>query len=313
MENYHLVEDATMPAGDVMAGPFHADSLDDCVRLCERHNAVLRGSYGQDGAVGTEYSWQHCNGFVFDRLQRRCSLKNKAMGNIYSQGTTLGRGAVARYVSGYKLDSMVNEINTVYPNALSGMQFQEASPAWSEDASTWLVNGNHCSGNQASDCLWSYCPTAEARQAGVASLKPVGFDVRPGAIVSPRNTTTGPFSRTDNSSDAVVVETFPVRNMQECADRAANRAPFMVSPSGGSVGAYGGVNAWTFFPKYTQSTVAGAAIRPGPARNQPGQCALVNVREPYYQTLTPTENGAISGFATNSLANTIQRFLFGEK
>lgn len=36
-----------------------------------------------------------------------------------------------------------------------------------------------------------------------------------------------------------------------------------------------------------------------------------NVREPYYQTLTPHDNGAISGFALTSLSNEIHRFLFG--
>jgi len=321
LKDYQLVEDSTLPYENTMAGPFHADSLEQCVELCARHNATLAGSLGADGAIGTGYSWQHCNAFVFDREQRRCTLKNKRMGNFYPQEgaphprcATPAQSKPGRYVAGYTWESAINEINTPYPNMTSGMQYCPlggANPTWSTD--NWGVTNNHCSGDALtggqwpkSQCIHGYCPERVLIGRGVG-LKPVGYDVRPGAIISPKNVTTGPFSIPPLSPQSGVpaVETRRVRDMQQCADLAAQRTNLP-----GLGGAYAGVNAWTFYPDYTAKEATDDIM--GLQQDRwAGTCALAHVREPYYQTLTPAENGAISGFALNSLSRQVQNFLFG--
>jgi hypothetical protein len=281
LKNYYLVEDSTMPSENVMAGPFHADDLEQCALLCERHNAVAAAK--NHGALGP--SWEHCNAFVYDRQQKRCTLKNKRMGNFYP---FLGTGAVGgpngghgpqgpRYVSGYRWESLINEINTPFPNMTSGMQNWVAQPQWSMDT---------LQSNQTGTCP-SRVVMADAEGYGVAKI---AYDVRPGAIISPHNTTTGPFA------NGALIPTTRVASMQECANLAASR-------SGGTSGVNGGINAWTFYPDYTTDAMMSGEWG--------GRCSLANVREPFYQTTTNAENGAISGFAQTSLSREIKRYLFG--
>jgi len=319
LENYYLVEDSQMPNENTMVGPLRATSLEQCAVLCERHNEMLAGSYAQDGAISTGYSYERCNAFVYDRQRQLCTLKNKRMGNFYpQQGDTVpacafydneksstGPGRGARYVSGYRWDSLINEVNTSFPNMTSGMQYWKANPTWSTD--NWGVTNNHCttgtsgtagtSGTQVR-CKLPYCPESVLQGRGV-SLKPVGYDVRPGAVISSKNVTTGPFSLGTGSAG---VEKFPVKNMQQCADMAAQRAQ--------EFGPYTGVNAWTFHPDYNIEQATNTPI--DQRDNWSGTCSMGHVREPYYQTLTPSDNGAISGFALTSLSREVQRFLFGE-
>jgi len=290
-----------MPGGNTMVGPVHADSLEQCAAICDRHNATLAGGFSQDGAISTGYSFQHCNAFVFDREKRVCTLKSKRMGNFTPQQGHVECGMHAskpRFVSGYRWESLVNEINTATPNMMSGMQNQPSAlssggPAWSNN--NWGVVQNHCTsatGTAGSGCTLQECPERQLQERGV-QLKSLGYDVRPGAIISAKNVTTGPFA---HGSCATQV---PVRNMQECADLAAMHANGSFPASA----PYGGANAWTFHPDYTTSQVTSTEAS--------GTCSLGHVREPYYQTLTPQDNGAISGFALPSLSREIQRFLFG--
>jgi hypothetical protein len=310
LEKYYLVEDSQMPNENTMVGPLKASSLEECAMLCERHNEMLAGSYYGDGAISTGYSYEHCNAFVFDRERQLCTLKSKRMGNFYpQQGDATPECAFggskkthhARYVSGYRWNSLINEVNTAFPNMTSGMQYWKANPTWSTD--NWGVTNNHCTQGSASinECRLPYCPESVLQGHGV-SLKPVGYDVRPGAVISSKNITTGPFSFGNVS--AAAVESFPVQNMQQCADAAARRS------QGSSTGPYTGVNAWTFHPDYSIEQATDELIS---QRNDwPGTCSVGHVREPYYQTLTPSDNGAISGFGLTSLSREVQRFLFGE-
>jgi len=244
----------------------------------------LAGSY--QGAMATGYSFQHCNAFVYDRQQKLCTLKNKRMGNFYPQQgppCSSGRKPTARYVAGYRWESLINEINTASPNMTSGMQYLKASPAWSTDE--WATTNNSCSQGHCQSCVAN------------VPLKPVAYDVRPGAIISSKNVTTGPYANSPHTR----VERFRVENMQECANLAATRANSQGGP-------YTGANAWTFHPDYT---IGEATDELSNQRdNWSGTCSLGHVREPYYQTLTPADNGAISGFAQSSLSREIRRFLF---
>jgi hypothetical protein len=276
LDKYYLVQNSQMPNENIMVGPLHANSLEECALLCERHNEMLAGSYAKDGAISTGYSYEHCNGFVYDRERQLCTLKNKQMGNFDPQQGAEADERPARYVSGYKLKSMINEINTPFPNMTSGMQYWKANPSWSAD--NWGLT-NHCAH------VPSYCQET-GLLSRCANLKYVSYDVRPGAVISSKNGTTG--------------QTFRVKNMQECADMASASQSYPQFEAG--------ANAWTFHPDYTIDQLTDETTNQ--RNNWPGTCSLGHVREPYYQTLTPTDNGAISGFALPSLSREIQRFLF---
>jgi len=307
LEKYYLVEDSQMPNENTMVGPLRAHSLEQCAQMCERHNEMLAGSYAQDGAISTGYSFQHCNAFVYDRERKLCTLKNKRMGNFYPHnGEPIPKcgdpSKKARYVSGYRWESLINEVNTVFPNMASGMQYWKANPTWSTD--NWGVTNNHCTQSTINNnlgCRLPYCPESVLQGRGVA-LKSVGYDVRPGAIISPKNVTTGPYSFASGRGQGETrIVSFPVKNMQQCANAAAGQ----MSP----MGPYTGANAWTFHPDYTIEQATDELTN---ERDEwSGTCSIGHVREPYYQTLTPADNGAISGFALPSLSREIQRFLFG--
>ena len=81
---------------------------------------------------------------------------------------------------------------------------------------------------------------------------------------------------------------------------------FLVTLLIAPLGPYSGANAFTFTPNYT--TEEATDDQDG---KWAGTCSIGHVREPYYQTLTPENNGAISGFALTSLSTEIHRFLFG--
>lgn len=275
LDNYYLVKNSQMPGENLMVGPLHADSLEQCANLCERNNAVLKGGYANDGAISTGYSFQHCNGFVYDVEKKQCILKNKRMGNFDPEMDSLIPKCAfynpsegnARFISGYKWENYVNEINSPFPNRDSGMQTSCANPAWSTN--TW--------GQQSGNIV---------------------YNVNPGAIISPKNVTTGPYS---SSTFPHVVERCHVRNMQECADIAAKYANSQGGP-------YTGSNAWTFHPNYANQSNQKSASSVGGTRGIDGTCSIGHVREPYYQTLTGRDNGAISGFAVSSESREIQRF-----
>ena len=103
--------------------------------------------------------------------------------------------------------------------------------------------------------------------------------------------------------------------MQQCADVCAQESsrPF---------GPYTGANAWTFRPDYSVATY-GAGTANGDTSEESredegrggwgGTCSLGHVREPYYQTLTPHDNGAISGFALTSLSAKYTDFSLAKK
>lgn len=101
------------------------------------------------------------------------------------------------------------------------------------------------------------------------------FDVRPGAIFS-----------TQNAQPVKQTQPFRVSSMQECANAVKFDA-----------------NAFTFRPDYTSQSATRAVVG--------GMCVVGTVREPYYQTLTERDNGAISGFLIQDMAPTTHRFLFG--
>lgn len=122
--------------------------------------------------------------------------------------------------------------------------------------------------------------------------KKVTYDVRPGAILSPKNTTDGPYSKTFRVGVPYGTVAFRVKNMEECAN-ACSTTNF----------SHRGTNAFTFWPDYKVAS----------SGNWPGTCTVGHVREPYYQTLTPQDNGAISGFALTSLSTENHRFLFGQE
>lgn len=148
LNKYLLVPDSELPGEDLSyGGGLHADSLEECAQLCERNNHILAGSY--QGAMASGYSFQHCNGFVYDTQRKLCYLKNKRMGNFYPNDAPLTPSCAfydprrqsdcktnSRYVSGYKWRDAINELNDAFPNETSGMQhLQEASlPNWSKDS-----------------------------------------------------------------------------------------------------------------------------------------------------------------------------------
>ena len=113
--------------------------------------------------------------------------------------------------------------------------------------------------------------------------------MRPGAIFSTANT----------SAQVSRSEAFPVSSMQQCAAMCSKNA----RPAGAS--RYSGSNAFTFWPDYTSSNALTSND------GTPGQCVIGHVREPFYQTLTHHDNGAISGFGLTSLSRENHRFLFG--
>lgn len=105
-------------------------------------------------------------------------------------------------------------------------------------------------------------------------------------MLSPKNTNTGPFSQGELKAQLGMKEVV-TRDIQECANICSANNPKC--------------NTWTFYPNYADSAT-------GVKR---GVCLLGNVRQPEYMTLTPHDNGAISGFALNSLSTENRRFLFG--
>lgn len=147
MRAYNIVEDTSMPGEDAMQGPFYAPSVEACAKMCDRQNALLAG-FRNEGAIGTGYSFQHCNGFTYDRLSNFCQLKNKAMGNFDLTNTTTSPlveeapKSNVRYVSGYRWNSLVNEINDTFPNGMGGYKQFEANASWSED--NYAGNGSMC-------------------------------------------------------------------------------------------------------------------------------------------------------------------------
>jgi hypothetical protein len=90
--------------------------------------------------------------------------------------------------------------------------------------------------------------------------------------------------------------------MQACANACSAAAAEFARVSHNP---YAGANAFTFWPDYsTTQQLSGQKVTPG-------MCVIGHVREPFYQTLTPHDNGAISGFALSSMSRENQRFLFG--
>lgn len=274
-----------------MAGPHYAATIDECAELCDQHNVTLAGATDQPA-----YSYQHCNAFVYDTETKQCTLKNKRAGNMLPQEGPVPssmynpNACTPRYYSGYAWESLTNEINDVFPNATSGMQYQKVGShqaAWSED--DWGVHGNFCTRPQMCH------PNPETKLGGIqhrqcqdqqTCIKSAEYDVRPGAIFSSGNTS-AQISRT---------RAFPVTSMQQCAD---------ICSAQGKLGPtrYSGSNAFTFWPEYTSEAALNTPT--------PGMCVIGHVREPYYQTLTPHDNGAISGFALTSSSRENHRFLFG--
>lgn len=289
---FNLEQDSVMVSEDVMQGPFYAESAEQCARMCDRQNALL-GGFRNEGAIGTGYSFQHCNGFTFDNETNMCQMKNKAMGNFQQQ---LGPQTPAcafftptndkvRYISGYRWNSQINEINDTYPNMAGGIIEWPVNAAWSED--DWGSSGNFCTkGTLPKLSGGPLFPMCAENEIGPSKVKRVQYDVRPGAIISPKNTNTGPFSFGACSKEPVSII---VENMQQCADACSNMAPL--------------ANAWTFYPNYTSDNIKRGSWN--------GVCLIGNVREPFYQTLTPHDNGAMSGFALTSLSTENHRFLFG--
>lgn len=309
LSTYFVVPDTDMPSEDIMSTPVHADTLEECARICDRHNATLGDA---------PYSWQRCNGFVYDAQTRRCALKNKAMGNFQpQQGPTLpacafydprGPGC-PRYYSGYKKRDLVTEINDplravyapsnpLYGGAAPHNVFPDA-PAWSTDnyaaAGQSVANCQQtrppscyggpprkgCDGGAISNCTGARPCTENF----VSSHKPLQYDTRPGAI----------FSEANHSSLGTSGGTAPfyVDSMQQCADAcAAGATPF---------GPHSGANAWTYWPDYRDIDGGGAG----------GTCVIGHVREPFYSELTSRDRGAVSGFALTSLSRERHRFLFG--
>ena len=194
-----------------------------------------------------------------------------------------------RYYSGYRWNSLTNEINDVFPNATSGMQYQKvgaSQAAWSSDH--YGVNGNFCTQPQMCPASTS-AQNRQCEERHVAHIKGVEYDVRPGAIFSTANT----------SAQVNRSEPFPVSSMQQCATLASQYSrPAMATR-------YSGSNAWTFWPDYTSSNALTSN------KGTPGMCVIGHVREPFYQTLTPHDNGAISGFSLTSQSRENHRFLFG--
>ena len=143
---YFIAPDTQMPMENVMTSPLFAETLEECAELCDQNNATLNGATDQPG-----YSYDHCNAFVYDVETKQCTLKSKRMGNMNPQEGPQPRGFYdpnanrPRYYSGYRWNSLTNEINDVFPNATSGMQYQKVGStqaAWSED--DYGVNGNFC-------------------------------------------------------------------------------------------------------------------------------------------------------------------------
>lgn len=315
---YFISPHVEMPSENVTASPLHSESLEQCAQLCEQHNATLR----QPG-----YAWDHCNGFVYDAERKMCFLKNKRMGNMVPQEEPFPLGAynprqgTARFFSGYRWNALVNEINDAFPNETSGMQFPAgpgsvggmcsrnavggAPIAWSHD--DYAVTGNSCTRGQfcQSKTGFKKCVDQESAQCDrdngcvesqLQQLKAPQYDVRPGAI----------FSNYNKVECTSRTQPFAVANIQECVD-ACSRTSSLFGP-------YTGSNAFTFWPDYTSASMLGASSRnPDNIKNGsvPGMCVVGQVREPYYQTLSPSDNGAISGFSAMSLSREIQRFLFG--
>lgn len=150
MSSFNIVANTSLPGEDVMQGPFYAESVDACAQMCDRQNAML-GGFRNEGAIGTGYSFQHCNGFTFDKQTGACQMKNKAMGNFSDMPQTFhsSQGMVkepvkggVRYVSGYRWNSQVNEINDAYPNPAGGVREWPANAAWSDDY--YASNGSFC-------------------------------------------------------------------------------------------------------------------------------------------------------------------------
>lgn len=168
---------------DVGSGAQFAATLDECGRLCDQHNAVLRGTTDQPA-----YGFNHCNAVVYDERRKLCSLKNKRMGNFHPTGTRDGDVYAA-----YRWNALTNEVNDTFPNRTSGMQYNPlpARVAWSHDSSENGVNvlvdphgTPHTSHNRM-----------------------MAFDVRPGAIFT--------------SHQVQDTRTFWAPSMQECATAVA--------------------------------------------------------------------------------------------
>jgi hypothetical protein len=290
---FNLQDDTVMVSEDVMQGPFWAENVDECALMCDRQNSVL-GGFRNEGAIGTGYSFQHCNGFTYDKQTQMCQLKNKAMGNFQQQLAPQTPSCAfytpssdrVRYVSGYRWNSLINEVNDTYPNMAGGVIEWPVNAAWSED--NWGSQGNFCTqGTLPPLSGGPLFPLCAENEIGPEKIKKVQYDVRPGAILSPKNTTTGPYSFKGNDRQGPI--TAVVDNMQQCADFCSHMSPQ--------------ANAWTFYPNYTtQNTEKGTWN---------GLCLIGNVRVPYYQTLTEHDNGAISGYALTSLSTENHRFLFG--
>ena len=290
--------------------------LEECAQLCERQNATLHGAYRDDGAISTGYGFQHCNAWTFDAETKQCFLKNKRQGNFspmvapltppcafYNPRAAAGKGP--RWIFGYRWSDLVNEINDPFPNMTSGMAHnQDSNPNWSKD--NWGVTGQYCTKGE-SQCH----PFSRGRAVAIAQsycventralpTKPPQYYVQPGALLSPKNVTSGPFAFHPARANPTVAS-FQVASMQECANAASKLSHPM--------GPYTGVNAWTFHPQYTTANAAnGSAAGQGP---WPGTCRVGNVREPYFQTLTPHDNGAISGYNVATLSTENHRFMFG--
>ncbi len=282
---YFIVPDTEMAMDDVMSSPHHATSLEDCAAICERHNEM------QEGAGAPTYGYQHVNGFVFDAERQLCFLKNKPMNNMTPQQGPFTPSCAfyqpnkgrARYFSGYRWSTLVNEINDVFPNSTSGMQNTfPAQALWSRE--DYGVYGNNCTTGQilspSGGNRFPLC--SENRQTFV---KPTQYDVRPGAIFSA--------APTNGGNPMPASQPFSVSNMQECSDAATALAR--------ANGPYSGTNAFTFYPDYSEAA-GGQATR--------GKCVIGHVREPYYQTIRPEDKAAISGFALTSLSSEVHRFLF---
>lgn len=149
MDRFFVTPAMDLPMEDIPGGAQFAATLEDCGRLCDQHNAILKGATDQPA-----YGFGQCNAFVYDASRRQCTLKNKAMGNFDPvQGKPT---ACSHTVAGYRWNALTNEINDAFPNRTSGMQYNPlpARVAWSHDND--------------------------------ADVSP-GFDVRPGAIFSPYN------------------------------------------------------------------------------------------------------------------------------
>ena len=110
-----------------------------------------------------------------------------------------------RYISGYRWNSLINEINSPYPNIASGMQRTIDNPGWSTN--DWGKTGNFCTQGQNQRCP-SAIQNQQCNKNALGGrgdvLKRVQYNVQPGAIISPKNYTTGPFSLSGDS----VVATF---------------------------------------------------------------------------------------------------------